>query len=122
MLSRTGGSATSTTDGNLLLYLGNGTFQSTGFPQLGLLVGDAGTDVVTLAAADVDADGDVNPVAGRRHRRADVAVFRNGDNDALGYPLWTASTVISAATLSPPPSRSSRPTSPRRASCRARVR
>ena len=65
VLSRTGGSGT-TNDGDVLLYLGNGngTFQSSGFPQAGILVGDAGTDPMSVVAGDVDADGDTDIIVG----------------------------------------------------------
>jgi hypothetical protein len=83
VLSRTRGSSAPAEDGELLLYLGNGdgTFQSAGFPQRGELVGDAGTDPVSLAAADVDDDGDVDLVSGdvaeSENGLADVILFRN---------------------------------------------
>ena len=70
-------------DGEVMLYLGNGdgTFQSTGFPQQGLLVGDAGTEAAVLAAADVDGDGDLDLAAGDVDTgtgdTADVVLFRN---------------------------------------------
>ena len=108
VLSRTGGSAVPATDGEVLLYLGNGdgSFQSTGFPQVGLLVGDAGTDVVALAAADVDGDGDTDIAAGditaSDNGAADITLFRNQliDTGSLG---WVAEVVVSAPNVPPDP-------------------
>ncbi|UCG50132.1 MAG: VCBS repeat-containing protein, partial [Phycisphaerales bacterium] len=104
VLSLTVDYETAMADGELYLYLGNGdgTFQSTGFPQLGLLVGDAGTDVMSLAAADVDADGDLDIVAGdvaqSDNGRADITLFRNmGNRPPSGEPTWKAEVLVSAA-------------------------
>jgi hypothetical protein len=105
---RTAGSATPGDDGVLQLYLGNGdgTFQSSGFPQQGLPIGDAGTDAMVLAAADVDGDGDLDLVSGditaSENGRADVILFRNllAENMTLS---WHAEPVISAAQLGPDP-------------------
>jgi hypothetical protein len=83
VISRTRATATPAEDGELLLYLGkgDGTFVSTGFPQRGELIGDAGTDPVALAAADVDDDGDIDLVSGdvtsSENARADVILFGN---------------------------------------------
>lgn len=101
VLCRTGGAETPSDDGIILLYPGNGdgTFRE------GLAVGDAGTDVMSLAAADVDGDGDVDLVAGdvaaSDNSRADVTLFRNLLQESL-YESWTSETVISAAPLNPP--------------------
>jgi hypothetical protein len=101
-LSRTGGTG-SVGDGEVHIYVGNGngTFQSTGFPQTGVLIGDAGTDVAVLAAADVDGDGDMDIVAGdvtsSENARADVTLLRN--NGGLSF---SAETVISAQNLATP--------------------
>jgi len=103
LLSRTGG-AGSVGDGEIHLYLGNGngTFQSTGFPQLGIVIGDAGTDAAVLAAADVDGDGDTDIVAGdvtsSENARADVTLFRNN-----GGLTFAAETIISAPNVPPNP-------------------
>jgi hypothetical protein len=109
VLCRTGGSAVIPEEGQVLLYLGNGdgTFQATGFPQLGLLVGVAGTDPMVLAAGDVDGDMDIDLAAGditaSDNAAADVTLFRNMGNDAMDHPLWAAETVISAPNVAPDP-------------------
>jgi hypothetical protein len=107
VLSRTRGSADTAGDGEIHLYPGNGdgTFQSSGFPQLGIVVGDGGTDVMSLAAADVDDDGDLDLVSGdvtsSENGAADVILFRS--QLAQGSPLtWIPETVISATGVSPP--------------------
>jgi hypothetical protein len=90
-------------DGTVVLYLGNGdgSFQSTpgpSFSQVGVVVGDAGTDPVVLAAADVDGDGDPDLVAGERSTgagdTADVVLFRNRLEVQSGGLAWTAETII----------------------------
>ncbi len=97
------------TDGTVLLYLGNGdgSFQATGFPQLGLVVGDAGTDPIVAAAADVDNDGDIDLVSGdvlaSDNGAADVILFRNMGNDMTGVPIWSPETIISAVGGTPDP-------------------
>jgi hypothetical protein len=100
VLSRTGGSTVVPDDGTLLLYLGNGdgTFQSVGFPQFGIDIGDAGTDALALAVGDVDNDNDVDIIAGDRALfpgdTADVTLFRN-DLEVLGGALsFTAEPLI----------------------------
>jgi hypothetical protein len=93
----------STLDGQVQFFLGNGngTFQSTGFPQAGLIVADAGTDVISVAAADVDNDGDIDIVAGditaSDNSMADVTLFRNGGNDINDHPTWTTESLISSS-------------------------
>ncbi len=87
VVARTGGDQSGlpayAAEGELHLYLGNGdgTFQSTGFPQLGTLIGNAGTDCFSLAAADVDGDGDLDLVSGERISgagdTADIRLWRN---------------------------------------------
>jgi len=95
------GRASTAGDGEVWLYLGNGngTFQSTGFPQLGSLVGDAGTEAAALAAADVDGDGDADLVAGEVSTSAadtaDVVLFRN-QLEVLGGALGFVSERIVA--------------------------
>jgi len=107
VLSFTNGTG-STRDGELHLYLGNGdgTFQATGFPQLGFVIGDGGTDVMTLAAGDVDNDGDVDLISGditsSANGRADVLLFRNRLVED-GVLAFVPETVISAANLPPDP-------------------
>jgi hypothetical protein len=97
VLSRTGGSG-SANDGNVLLYLGNGdgSFQSTGFPQVGLLVGDAGTDPMSMVAGDVDGDGDVDIIVGERadSDTANVVLFRNQILIPGTLPTWTPEILI----------------------------
>lgn len=102
VLTATADYSPSTLDGQVQLFLGNGAggFQSAGFPQVGLIVGDAGTDVISAAAADVDNDGDTDLVAGditaSDNSRADIVLFRNGGNDTSGHPTWTSETIVSA--------------------------
>ena len=106
--SRTASSSSPADDGVVQLYLGNGngTFQSTGFPQQGIAIGDAGTDVIVLAAADVDGDGDLDLVAGditsSDNGAADVTLFRNQLADTLNLS-FLPETVISAVQLGPDP-------------------
>jgi hypothetical protein len=102
VLSLTVDYGTAMKDGELYLYLGNGdgTFQASGLPEVGLLVGDAGTDVMCMAAADVDADGDMDLVAGditqSDNGMADITLFRNmGNRPPSGEPTWKAEVLIS---------------------------
>jgi hypothetical protein len=84
---------TDANEGQLHLYLGNGdgTFQASGFPQLGVVIGVAGLDPMSLAAADVDGDGDLDLVSGERINgagsgdTADIILWRN--QAAQGSPL-----------------------------------
>lgn len=92
--------------GEVHLYLGNGngTFQSTGFPQEGLVVGDVGTASAAVTAGDVDGDGDMDIIASditvSDNSRADIILFRNLGNDGSNQPLWsTGETLISAQDL-----------------------
>ncbi|AQT67720.1 hypothetical protein STSP2_00868 [Anaerohalosphaera lusitana] len=102
VLTMTGDYGTTILDGQVHLYLGNGdgTFVSNGWPQAGQVVGDAGTDVMAVAAADVDGDGDVDLVAGdvtgSGNSAADVTLYRNQGNDTSGNPTWAAETIVSA--------------------------
>lgn len=103
--ARTGGSSVVASDGVLYLFLGNGdgTFQkygAAGFEQ-GLPIGDGGTDVMTLAAADVDGDGRLDLVSSDAinsgdNSRADILLWRNLGNDASGKPIWAAPSTISS--------------------------
>jgi hypothetical protein len=105
--SRTRFTAPLTQDGELHLYLGNGdgTFDATGFPQNGIVIGDAGTDVMSLAAADVDNDGDVDIVAGdvvsSDNGTADVVLFRNQLIES-GSLSWIEESVLAAANVATP--------------------
>jgi hypothetical protein len=89
--------------GEVHLYLGNGngTFQSYGFPQEGLLVGDVGTASTAVAAGDVDGDGDIDIIASditaSDNLRADIILYRNTGNNGSGQPIWSAGeTLVSA--------------------------
>lgn len=100
---RTGGTSVVASDGVVYLFLGrgNGTFETIGAlgSHQGYPLGDAGTDVQSVAAADVDGDGDLDAVASdvtvSENSRADITLFRNGSNDASGHPVWTAENVSS---------------------------
>lgn len=93
--------------GEIYLYLGNGdgTFQSYGYPQEGLLVGDAGTAVMSVTAGDVDGDNDIDIIASdivsaSDNNRADILLFRNTGNNASSQPIWSApETIVSAQDL-----------------------
>ena len=111
VLARTGGDNPTNSpysyEGHLHLYLGNGdgTFQSTGFPQDGIKIGEAGLDPMSLAAGDVDGDGDLDLISGERigigdDSTADILLWRN--QAAQGSPLTFVSEVIvqGVATLS----------------------
>lgn len=103
VLARTGGDTIPPTpnDGELLLYFGNGdgTFQSSGFPQLGELIGDVGTDPISIATADVDGDGDFDLVVGERSTGAsdpaEVTLLRNQLEILGGALTWTAEVIVS---------------------------
>lgn len=104
--ARTGGSGSNqTSDGVVYAFLGNGngTFQKSGAVGLeqGLPIGDGGTDVMTLASADVDGDGDLDVVSSDAihasdNSRADILLWRNLGNDGTGKPTWSTATVISS--------------------------
>jgi hypothetical protein len=109
-LTMTADYAPSIADGQIHLYPGNGdgTFQSSGFPQVGLVVGSAGTDVMAITAGDVDGSGRVDIIAGdilaSANNRADIILFRNGGNDANDHPIWTTETLVSAENMLDPES------------------
>jgi hypothetical protein len=100
VLARSGGSATPAYDGEVLLYLGrgDGTFESSGFPQVGQLVGDAGTDAIALAAGDVDGDGDADLVAGDITASDDgfatITLFRNQLEVQGGALTWVPEILV----------------------------
>ncbi len=92
--------------GEVHLYLGNGngTFQASGFPQAGLLVGDVGTASCAVTAGDVDGDMDIDIIASdvtvSDNLRADVILFRNQGNNGSNQPIWSAGeTLISGEDL-----------------------
>lgn len=99
-LASTGGSATAANEGQIYLYLGNGdgTFQASGFPQLGVAIGVAGTDPLALAAGDVDGDGDVDLLSGEVYTGsgdfAEVVLWRNQWIDD-GTLTFTSSVLVS---------------------------
>jgi len=111
--ARTGGASVVASDGVLYLFAGkgDGTFQKYGAIgyERGLPVGDGGTDVMTLASADVDSDGDLDVVSGDAvhgadNARADILLWRNLGMDGSGNLRWsTAETISSMAsqTLDP---------------------
>ena len=86
--------------GQVHLYLGNGngTFQSTGFPQSGLLVGDAGTASMAATAGDIDGDNDLDIIASditaSDNMYADIILYRNTGNDISNHPVWVVGEVI----------------------------
>ncbi len=98
--------ATDANEGQLHLYLGNGngTFQgsglgpSPGFEQLGITIGVAGLDPMSLAAGDVDNNGDLDLVSGERVNTAvpgdtaDIILWRN--RQAQGSPLTFIAEVL----------------------------
>ena len=97
--------ATGIYSGQIHLYLGNGngTFQKTGYPQSGLLVGDVGTASMAVTAGDVDGDTDIDIIASdidTDSTGADTAVillYRNTGNDGSNHPVWAApETIVSA--------------------------
>jgi hypothetical protein len=97
-------------DGDVYLYLGkgDGTFdfsEQIYIFNAGYFVGDAGTDVLSLASADVDKDGDLDVIAGdittSENGTADVILFRNQLADS-GNMGWTQETIISAPYVYPP--------------------
>lgn len=88
---------TAANEGQLHLYLGNGdgSFQVTGTgpdgEQFGVQIGIAGLDPLSLAAGDVDNDGDLDLISGERvdtavtGDTADIILWRN--QQAQGSPL-----------------------------------
>ncbi|MHC4619904.1 MAG: FG-GAP-like repeat-containing protein [Planctomycetota bacterium] len=88
--------------GEIHLYPGNGngTFQSSGFPQEGLLVGDAGTASMAVAAGDVDGDSDTDIIASdvtvSANNLADIILYRNTGNNAGNQPIWAEGETIAS--------------------------
>ena len=115
VLARTGGDQTGlapyASEGEIHLYLGNGngTFQSSGSPQLGILIGNAGVDCFTLAAGDVDGDGDLDLISGDRISgtgdTADIRLWRNRmvPDGMLTFAMETVDSAGSTLDQSNPP-------------------
>lgn len=88
--------------GEIYLYLGNGngTFQTYGYPQQGLLVGDVGTASMSVTAGDVDGDTDIDIIAGDIDTDGlgtDTSVILLYRNLGTNPPTWsTPETIVSA--------------------------
>ena len=86
--------------GEVYLYIGNGdgTFQSTGFPQAGQLVGDVGTASCSVTAGDVDSDNDIDIIASdvtaSDNSQADIVLFRNLGNNDSNMPIWGNAEIL----------------------------
>ena len=88
--------------GQIHLYLGNGngTFQSYGYPQEGLIVGDVGTASMAVTAGDVDGDDDIDIIASditaSDNSFADIIFYRNTGNNGSDQPIWAAGETIAS--------------------------
>ncbi|MBI9019409.1 MAG: VCBS repeat-containing protein [Phycisphaerae bacterium] len=92
--------ATNIFSGEIHLYLGNGdgTFQSNGFPQSGLVVGDVGSGSMSITAGDVDGDNDIDIIASditeSDNNTADIVLYLNLGNNTSNQPEWSPGSIL----------------------------